>query len=124
MAVEEGGVSVRGFAGLGSRLCRQRHGTASRDSTLFTQLVYDGVNRETKRYLAYETDESSYSDAFFEPVDQDTIDVLDIVHVTKYVWLAAKAFWGANREQAEALARDRLLRILPGDVSVVVFGLR
>jgi hypothetical protein len=63
-------------------------------------------------------------DAFLEPEDQDTIDILDIVHVTKYVWLAAKAFCGANREQAEAFARDRLLRILQGDVSGVVFGLR
>jgi len=50
--------------------------------------------------------------------------VLDIIHVTKYVWLAAKAFCGANRKQAEAFARDRLLRILQGDVRGVVFGLR
>ncbi len=53
----------------------------------------------------------------------ETIDILDIVHVTKYVWLAAKALCGANREQAEAFARDRLLRILRGDVHGVVFGL-
>ena len=57
-----------------------------------------------------------------EPVE--TIDILDIIHVTKYVWLAAKAFYGANREQAEAFARDRLLRILQGDVLGVVFGWR
>ena len=54
----------------------------------------------------------------------ETIDILDIIHVTKYVWLAAKAFYGANREQAEAFARDRLLRILQGDVLGVVFGWR
>lgn len=54
----------------------------------------------------------------------ETIDILDIVHVTKYVWLAAKAFCGSDREQAEAFARGRLLRILRGDVYGVVFGLR
>jgi hypothetical protein len=59
-----------------------------------------------------------------EPEDQDTIDILDIVHVTKYVWLAAKAFCGVNWEQAEAFARDRLLRILQGEVQGVVLGLR
>jgi hypothetical protein len=54
----------------------------------------------------------------------EIIDVLDIIHVTKYVWIAAKAFCGANREQAEAFARHRLLRILQGDVRGVVRGLR
>ncbi len=59
-----------------------------------------------------------------EPEDQDTINILDIVHVAKYVWRAAKAFCGANWEQAEAFARDRLLRILQGEVEGVVLGLR
>ena len=54
----------------------------------------------------------------------ETINILDIVHVTKYVWLAAKAFCGANKEQAEAFAYYRLLRILQGDVSGVVLGMR
>jgi hypothetical protein len=59
-----------------------------------------------------------------EPEDQDTIDILDIVHVAKYVWRAAKTFCGANWEQAEAFARERLLRILEGKVQGVVLGLR
>jgi hypothetical protein len=63
-------------------------------------------------------------DVCFRPEDQDTIDILDIIHVTKYVWLAAKAFTGTNWEQAEAFARDRLLRILQGQVNGVVLGLR
>lgn len=63
-------------------------------------------------------------DACLEPEDQDPIDILDIVHVSKYVWLAAKAFCGVNWEQSEAFARDRLLRILQGKVHEVVFGLR
>jgi hypothetical protein len=59
-----------------------------------------------------------------EPEDRKTVDILDVVHVTKYVWLAAKAFCGPNREQAVAFARDRLLRILRGQVHGVVRGLR
>ena len=46
------------------------------------------------------------------------------MHVTKYVWRAAKAFCGGHGEQAEAFARDRLLRILQGQVRGVLLGLR
>lgn len=50
-------------------------------------------------------------------------DILDIVHVASYVWRAAKVFQ-APRERQEAFVRDRLLRILQGDVSGVIQGLR
>jgi hypothetical protein len=56
--------------------------------------------------------------------EEDVIDILDIVHVSSYVWTAAKVFCGENWEQAEAFTRDRLLRILQGEVQGVVFGLR
>jgi hypothetical protein len=49
--------------------------------------------------------------------------ILDIIHVSAYVWKAAKAFHG-HKEQWEACAQDRLLRILRGDVAGVITGLR
>lgn len=51
------------------------------------------------------------------------VDILDVVHVSGYVWRAAKAFH-SHREHQEAFARERLLRILQGDVKGVVAGLR
>jgi hypothetical protein len=51
------------------------------------------------------------------------IDILDILHVSGYVWKAAKAFYG-HKEQQEAFAQERLLRILKGEVASVVRGLR
>jgi hypothetical protein len=51
------------------------------------------------------------------------VDILDIVHVSGYVWKAAKAFY-SHQEQQEAFAQDRLLRILRGEMSGVVTGLR
>ena len=54
---------------------------------------------------------------------EDTVDVLDILHVSSYVWRAAKVFY-PHWEQQEAFARDRLLRILQGDVHGVIGGLR
>ena len=51
------------------------------------------------------------------------VDILDIIHVAGYVWKAAKAFY-AHKEHQEAFAQDRLLRILRGEVSGVVKGMR
>jgi hypothetical protein len=54
---------------------------------------------------------------------EDTIDILDILHVSSYVWRAAKVFC-PHREHQQAFARDRLLRILQGEVRGVIAGLR
>jgi len=54
---------------------------------------------------------------------EEMIDILDILHVSSYVWRAAKVFY-RHREYQEAFARDKLLRILEGDVRNVIAGLR
>lgn len=51
------------------------------------------------------------------------VDILDIIHVSGYVWKAAKALYG-HKEHQEAFAQDRLLRILRGEVAGVITGLR
>jgi hypothetical protein len=51
------------------------------------------------------------------------VDILDIIHVSSYVWKAAKAIYG-HKEQQEAFVQDRLLRILRGDVLGVICGMR
>jgi hypothetical protein len=51
------------------------------------------------------------------------VDILDLIHVSTYVWKAAKAFHG-HKEHQEAFAQHRLLRILRGDVAGVITGLR
>ena len=55
--------------------------------------------------------------------DRPTIDILDIIHVSSYVWSAAKIFH-SHREHQEAYAKDGLLRILRGKVGGVISGLR
>jgi hypothetical protein len=54
---------------------------------------------------------------------QRLVDILDIIHVSGYVWKAAKAFH-AHKEHQEAFAQDRLLRILRGEVTGVITGMR
>ncbi len=51
------------------------------------------------------------------------VDILDILHVSSYVWKAAQVFHSHN-EQQEAFAQDRLLAILRGEVKNVIAGLR
>lgn len=51
------------------------------------------------------------------------IDILDIIHVSSYVWRAAKVFH-SHKERQEAFAEDRLRKILQGEVASVVRGLR
>ena len=58
-----------------------------------------------------------------EVPEEYVVDILDIVHVSSYVWRAAKAFH-SHREHREAFARERLLRILQGDAKGVITGLR
>jgi hypothetical protein len=54
---------------------------------------------------------------------QRLVDILDIIHVSGYVWKAAKVFH-AHKEHQEAFAQDRLLRILRGQVTAVITGMR
>ncbi len=53
----------------------------------------------------------------------ETVDILDILHVSQYVWRAAGAFCNTY-EHREAFAREWLLRILQGDVRGVIRKLR
>jgi hypothetical protein len=51
------------------------------------------------------------------------VDILDILHVSGYVWKAAKVL-ETHKEHQEAFAQDRLLRILRGEVAGVISGMR
>lgn len=63
------------------------------------------------------------ADLCLEVGPKETVDILDILHVSSYVWRAAKLFH-SHREHQEAFARDRLLRILNGETHSVVTGIR
>ena len=56
-------------------------------------------------------------------VAERVVEILDIIHVSQYVWRAAKVFH-SHREHQEAFARERLRRILCGEVHGVIAGLR
>jgi hypothetical protein len=63
------------------------------------------------------------ADLCLELPTEEMIDILDVLHASSYVWRAAKVFC-PRREHQEAFTRDRLLRILQGEVRGVIAGLR
>jgi hypothetical protein len=55
---------------------------------------------------------------------RNTTDILDLLHVTPRLWQAAHVFYREGSPEAEAFARQRILRVLQGQVAGVVRGLR
>ena len=54
----------------------------------------------------------------------NVVPILDLLHASSYVWSAAHLFHPKNSAEAFNFARDRIARILNGDVLAVVRGLR
>jgi hypothetical protein len=59
----------------------------------------------------------------FQP-DAPLVDIVDLLHVTPRLWDAAAMFHPRGSRAAEKFVRDRVLRILQGDVQAVIRGLR
>ncbi len=54
----------------------------------------------------------------------DAVSVLDLLHVLEKLWAAGHALYGEGTDKAVEFVRQRALRILKGEVSQVVKGLR
>jgi hypothetical protein len=64
-------------------------------------------------------------DACRETLPQNnSVEILDLLHVTPRLWQAAHLFEREGSQEAEAFVRQRLLRVLSGDVLLVIRGLR
>jgi hypothetical protein len=55
---------------------------------------------------------------------RNTTDILDLLQVTPRLWQAAHVFYPEGSDAAEAFARERIVRVLRGEVAGVVQGLR
>ena len=55
---------------------------------------------------------------------ENVVDILDVIHVSGYVWLAGRALYGNSESSVESFVRDRLLRILQGQAQGVIRGIR
>jgi hypothetical protein len=52
------------------------------------------------------------------------VQILDILHVTPRLWQAAHVFHAEGTDDAEAFARERILKVLQGQTHGVIRGLR
>jgi hypothetical protein len=66
-----------------------------------------------------ETDRQAYL-----PTDANTVDILDLMHAIPRLWEAAHVFHDEGSNEASAFVRERLLRVLNGEIASVVHGLR
>ncbi len=55
---------------------------------------------------------------------RDRVEIVDLLHVTCYLWDAAYLFHAEGSDQASGFVRDRLLCILRAEVGYVIGGLR
>jgi hypothetical protein len=79
-------------------------------------------SKPTVRIMDGEESLWNMSNAFQE--DVPLIDVVDLLHITPRLWNAASLFHARDSREAEKFVRDRVLRILRGEVDAVVRGLR
>jgi len=56
--------------------------------------------------------------------NRNMTDILDLLHVTPRLWQAAHVFYPEGSAEAETFARERIVRVLRGEVAGVVQGLR
>jgi len=56
--------------------------------------------------------------------ENQVVDILDVIHVSSYVWSAGRAFFGSDQAEVERFSRERLLRILLGQATGVIAGMR
>ena len=58
------------------------------------------------------------------PPDTSRVEILELLHVTPRIWEAAHLFYPSESEEALAFVKDRVERILHGQVRSVIIGLR
>lgn len=94
---------------------------------IFIKDVYEEMlrrNRKGKMFMMVVTDGEKALQRHVENNMENILLILDLLHVLEKLWTAGHAFYGEGSEQAEAYVRERVLRILQGEVSQVVKGMR
>lgn len=95
---------------------------------VFTWLVGEVVQRnpDLAKPMVYISDgQESLWDARAEYLPKhNSVDILDVLHVTPRLWQAAHVFHKEKSEEAEQLVRQQLLRVLQGKGAGVIRRLR
>jgi hypothetical protein len=112
-----------------AELTREIDGEAVRGQDLvFERLAAEIERRRRPRQTLVNLSDGQESLATYRqdylPVDAATVDILDLMHVIPRLWEAAHVFHEEGSDLASDFARERLLRVLRGEIDGVVRGLR
>ena len=103
-------------------------GTHSGIETTYTWLLEEtwARNRGFAKEMVHLCDgQEALWDAREEYLPQrNTMNILDLLHVTPRLWQAAHVFHGEKSKEAELFVRERVLRVLQGQGELVIRGLR
>jgi hypothetical protein len=112
-----------------AELSRTINGQEVRGQDLVFEQLHDEIARRRRKgqvlihlcdgQKSLETDRWAYL-----PTDARTVDILELLHVVPRLWQAAHLFHGEGSTAASDFVRARLLRVLRGEVSGVIRGLR
>lgn len=106
----------------------QDDGRFSGQPAVFTWLNWEirlrnpGQEKETV-YLC-DGQETLWQDVQAKLPQQNSVEILDLLHVTPRLWKAAHAFFGEKSKEVEPFVRERVLRVLQGQGKGVIRGLR
>jgi hypothetical protein len=81
-----------------------------------------GQHKETVQL--YDGQEALWQAGVENLPQKNSVGILDVLHVTPRLWQAAHLFEPEGSAGAESFARERILRVLKGEVLLVVRGLR
>jgi len=100
------------------------HGGAAVFGWISDEVAARNPNGDKPVILIMDGQESLWNlrDVFQEDVPM--IDILDLLHVTPRLWEAAHLFHSPGSRLAEQFVRQRVLRVLKGEISSVIVGLR
>jgi hypothetical protein len=81
-------------------------------------------NGDKRTICLMDGQQSLWTDRQLELPLEDVVEILDLIHVLPRLWEAAHLFHREGSNDATKFVRERLLRILEGDVGYVIGGLR
>jgi hypothetical protein len=89
------------------------------------ELYLRGRAKDQAKPLVFLSDgQEALWEAFADWLPERAVGILDLLHVTPRLWQAAHVFHEEGSQPAEDFVRDRLLRVLRGEATGVIRGLR
>jgi len=106
----------------------EQGGNVSGQRAVFSWMLWEvalrDLDREKLLVCMHDGQESLWEGRAKYLRHDNSVDILDLLHVTPRLWKAAHVFHAEGSDEAEQFVRERLLRVLQGKAEGVIRGLR